>query len=118
VATGLNRLGLARASEGRHPPRTEAAQRAVALDEAKPLPKVIDFGVVKATDQRLTEKTPVAGFGAIISTLESISLEQAEINSSHAVALYRSNARADAPGRAWRTPARTCPGWGCRYRAG
>ena len=29
----------------------------VTLHDGKPVPKVIDFGVAKATNQRLTEKT-------------------------------------------------------------
>jgi WD40 repeat protein len=52
----------------------------VALYDGKPVPKVIDFGVVKAAGQALTEKTLVTGFGAIIGTLEYMSPEQAEIN--------------------------------------
>ena len=52
----------------------------VALYDGKPVPKVIDFGVVKATGQQLTEKTLVTGLGAIVGTLEYMSPEQAEIN--------------------------------------
>ena len=42
----------------------------VALYDGKPVPKVIDFGVAKATGQQLTEKTLFTGFGAIVGTLE------------------------------------------------
>jgi serine/threonine protein kinase len=52
----------------------------VALYDGKPVPKVIDFGVAKATGQRLTERTLFTGFGAIIGTLEYMSPEQAELN--------------------------------------
>jgi WD40 repeat protein/serine/threonine protein kinase len=52
----------------------------VAVYDGKPVPKVIDFGVAKATGQSLTEKTLVTGFGAIVGTLEYMSPEQAEIN--------------------------------------
>src|SRR5262249_37349247 len=52
----------------------------VALYDGQPVPKVIDFGVAKATGQTLTEKTLVTGFGAIVGTLEYMSPEQAEIN--------------------------------------
>lgn len=52
----------------------------VALYDGKPVPKVIDFGVVKAAGQQLTEKTLVTGFGNIVGTLEYMSPEQAEIN--------------------------------------
>jgi WD40 repeat protein/serine/threonine protein kinase len=51
----------------------------VALYDDRPVPKVIDFGVAKATGQSLTEKTLVTGL-AIIGTLEYMSPEQAEIN--------------------------------------
>jgi tetratricopeptide (TPR) repeat protein len=52
----------------------------VALYDGKPVPKVIDFGVAKATGQTLTDKTLVTGFGAIIGTLEYMSPEQAKVN--------------------------------------
>ena len=52
----------------------------VALYDGKPVPKVIDFGVAKATGQQLTDKTLVTGFGAIVGTLEYMSPEQAELN--------------------------------------
>jgi tetratricopeptide (TPR) repeat protein len=52
----------------------------VALYDGKPVPKVIDFGVAKATGQALTEKTLGTGFGNIVGTLEYMSPEQAEIN--------------------------------------
>jgi serine/threonine protein kinase len=52
----------------------------VALYDGKPVPKVIDFGVAKATGQSLTDKTLITGFGAIVGTLEYMSPEQAEIN--------------------------------------
>jgi serine/threonine-protein kinase len=52
----------------------------VALYDGNPVPKVIDFGVAKATGQSLTDKTPVTGFGNLVGTLEYMSPEQAEIN--------------------------------------
>jgi serine/threonine protein kinase/tetratricopeptide (TPR) repeat protein len=52
----------------------------VALYDGKPVPKVIDFGVAKATGQQLTEHTLVTGFGAVVGTLEYMSPEQAELN--------------------------------------
>jgi serine/threonine protein kinase len=45
-----------------------------------PVPKVIDFGIAKATGQRLTEETLVTGFGQVLGTLEYMSPEQAEFN--------------------------------------
>jgi serine/threonine protein kinase len=46
--------------------------------DGRPVPKVIDFGVAKAAGQKLTEKTLVTGFGAIVGTPEYMSPEQAE----------------------------------------
>jgi serine/threonine protein kinase/tetratricopeptide (TPR) repeat protein len=44
----------------------------------KPAPKIIDFGVAKATGQRLTEKTMVTELGVLMGTPEYMSPEQAE----------------------------------------
>ena len=52
----------------------------VAEYDQQPVPKVIDFGVAKATSQRLTEKTMFTGFGQIVGTLEYMSPEQAKVN--------------------------------------
>src|SRR5262249_56028529 len=52
----------------------------VALYDGVAVPKVIDFGVAKATEQRLTEQTLVTGFGSVVGTLEYMSPEQAELN--------------------------------------
>ena len=52
----------------------------IAPYDGKPVVKVIDFGIAKATGQRLTEKTLFTEFGAIIGTLEYMSPEQAELN--------------------------------------
>jgi tetratricopeptide (TPR) repeat protein len=46
----------------------------------KPVPKVIDFGVAKAIEQRLTEKTVYTHFGTLVGTYEYMSPEQAEMN--------------------------------------
>jgi len=52
----------------------------VTMYDDKPVPKVIDFGVAKAIEQRLTEKTIYTQFGALVGTLEYMSPEQAEMN--------------------------------------
>src|SRR5205823_2016520 len=52
----------------------------VALYDAKPVPKVIDFGVAKATGPKLTDKTMFTEFGQVVGTLEYMSPEQAELN--------------------------------------
>jgi len=50
----------------------------VALYDGKPVPKVIDFGIAKATGQRLAEQTMFTQIGAVMGTLEYMSPEQAE----------------------------------------
>jgi tetratricopeptide (TPR) repeat protein len=52
----------------------------VTLHDGLPVPKVIDFGVAKATEQRLTEKTLFTQFGTMVGTLEYMAPEQAEMS--------------------------------------
>src|SRR4026209_852971 len=52
----------------------------VALYDGKPVPKVIDFGVAKATEQKLTERTLFTQYGQIVGTIEYMSPEQAEMS--------------------------------------
>jgi serine/threonine protein kinase len=52
----------------------------VAPGDGQPAPKVIDFGIAKATGQRLTERTLFTEFGSVLGTLEYMSPEQAELN--------------------------------------
>ena len=49
----------------------------VQSDGGKPVPKVIDFGIAKATESRLTERTLVTGLGQPLGTPEYMSPEQA-----------------------------------------
>ncbi len=49
----------------------------VTLIDGKPSPKVIDFGIAKATTQRLTEKTIFTEQGRLLGTPEYMSPEQA-----------------------------------------
>jgi serine/threonine protein kinase len=50
----------------------------VATYDGKPVPKVIDFGIAKATGQQLTEATMFTQLGVVIGTLEYMSPEQAQ----------------------------------------
>jgi len=50
------------------------------LHDGKPVPKVIDFGIAKAINQKLTEKTLFTRYAHIIGTPVYMSPEQAELN--------------------------------------
>jgi eukaryotic-like serine/threonine-protein kinase len=52
----------------------------VTLYDGRPVPKVIDFGIAKATGQQLTERALSTEYGSVIGTLEYMSPEQAEMN--------------------------------------
>ena len=51
----------------------------VTLQDNRPVPKIIDFGVAKATGQPLTERTLFTEMGMLIGTPEYMSPEQAEL---------------------------------------
>jgi eukaryotic-like serine/threonine-protein kinase len=52
----------------------------VAEYDERAVPEVIDFGVAKATAQKLTDRTMFTEFGQVIGTLEYMSPEQAKFN--------------------------------------
>jgi eukaryotic-like serine/threonine-protein kinase len=52
----------------------------VAEYDDRAVPKVIDFGVAKATAQKLTDRTMFTEFGQVIGTVEYMSPEQAKLN--------------------------------------
>jgi WD40 repeat protein/serine/threonine protein kinase len=52
----------------------------VTLHDGTPVPKVIDFGIAKATEQKLTDKTLFTEFTAFIGTPAYMSPEQAEMS--------------------------------------
>ncbi len=52
----------------------------VTLHDTKAVPKVIDFGIAKATSQRLTEKTLFTEFRQFVGTPQYMSPEQAEMS--------------------------------------
>lgn len=53
----------------------------VTIEHGEPMPKVIDFGISKATNQKLTEKTLFTQFATMIGTPAYMSPEQAEMSS-------------------------------------
>lgn len=57
----------------------KASNVLVMIQDEKPVPKIIDFGVAKATAQRLTEKSVFTEMGQLIGTPEYMSPEQAEM---------------------------------------
>ena len=52
----------------------------VAVQDDRPVPKVIDFGIAKAVSQRLTEHTLVTEYGHAMGTPAYMSPEQAEMS--------------------------------------
>jgi eukaryotic-like serine/threonine-protein kinase len=52
----------------------------VTLSDGMPVPKVIDFGVAKATEQPLIERSQFTQLGTMVGTLEYMSPEQAEMS--------------------------------------
>src|SRR5215472_4947562 len=52
----------------------------VCLYDGVAVPKVIDFGIAKATGPQLTERTMFTQFGSLVGTLEYMSPEQAEMS--------------------------------------
>ena len=51
----------------------------VTLNDGQPVAKVIDFGIAKATEQKLTERTLFTAYGEMIGTPAYMSPEQAEM---------------------------------------
>ncbi|MEZ6073228.1 MAG: serine/threonine-protein kinase [Pirellulales bacterium] len=52
----------------------------VADYDDQPVPKVIDFGVAKATEQPFTERTLFTAYGQVIGSVDYMSPEQAKLN--------------------------------------
>ncbi|MGD9263872.1 MAG: serine/threonine-protein kinase [Methyloceanibacter sp.] len=52
----------------------------VTMHDGRPVPKVIDFGVSKAINQQLTEKTLFTAYGQMVGTPAYMSPEQAEMS--------------------------------------
>ena len=51
----------------------------VSVQDGRATAKIIDFGVAKATEQRLTEQTVFTELGVLIGTPEYMSPEQADL---------------------------------------
>ena len=64
VPPGLRRRSP-RAPEGHHPSRSQAVEHSRDPAGRLAVPKIIDFGLAKATTQHLTERTLFTEFGAI-----------------------------------------------------
>jgi serine/threonine protein kinase/tetratricopeptide (TPR) repeat protein len=52
----------------------------VCMQDGKPVPKIIDFGIAKAISQQLTDASLYTEVGQVIGTLEYMSPEQAELS--------------------------------------
>ncbi|MGD9634149.1 MAG: protein kinase [Pirellulales bacterium] len=52
----------------------------VTLQDGRPMPKIIDFGIAKAIDERLTEHTLTTGYAQMVGTPMYMSPEQAELS--------------------------------------
>lgn len=52
----------------------------VAEYDHRPIPKIIDFGIAKAVNQKLTEKTLFTQYGQLVGTVEYMSPEQSKLN--------------------------------------
>ena len=52
----------------------------VAMQDGQPAPKIIDFGIAKAINQRLSEQTLMTGFAQMLGTPLYMSPEQAELS--------------------------------------
>jgi len=63
-----------------HPSDIKPSNVMVTHHDGRPVPKVIDFGIAKATNQRLTEKTLFTHYGHLIGTPAYMSPEQAELS--------------------------------------
>jgi len=52
----------------------------VAIQDGRPTPKIIDFGIAKAIDQQLTDRTLMTAFAQIVGTPLYMSPEQSELS--------------------------------------
>src|SRR5262249_58358184 len=71
------RAGQHAHQKGSVPRDLKPANILVTLIDGQPVPKVIDFGVAKATAGKLTDASLSTQFGAVVGTLEYMAPEQA-----------------------------------------
>src|SRR5215471_17422880 len=74
--------GASCTSKGHHPPGHQAFECACGEQDGKPLPKVIDFGIAKAIDQRVMERATFTEMGSLVGTPEYMSPEQTLLSSN------------------------------------
>jgi eukaryotic-like serine/threonine-protein kinase len=79
VHPGLRRRA-ARAPESDHPSRSEAGQHFSVEVDGKPVPRIIDFGLAKATTRRGPDQTLYTRFGQFMGTPGYMSPEQVNPN--------------------------------------
>ena len=72
--------GAARSPTGSHLHRDLKPSNMLVESDGEPVPKVIDFGIAKATNQQLTDRTVYTQFSQLVGTPLYMSPEQAQLS--------------------------------------